>query len=265
MSLNQIACRSSRPDNPPLDEAGLSGLGIFHLSHFDSFILVVERVCLHLYCFLHIPATCVYSSLLLSLYSIITGGSSGAPRRSVRRRKHNFHLNDEGVYVDDHVTLQRAKEELREAAEEKKKRAAMRRKGKTARLNYKTMDSIEYAALRQKDWYEDVPRDEDIEDTNFWCMEQLFIYKDIYDPMKKPVRPMHPIDIDYLRTKTYFAEAVEVTEKMGLHHLMRTQCNYNVMLVQQFFSTLVFKNDDAHTLRWMTGSSPCESKIFSVC
>ena len=64
---------------------------------------------------------------------IFTGGSSGAPCWSnARRRKRNLTLNAEGVYVDDNVTLQRVKDDLREAAEEKKKRAVMRRKEKTA-------------------------------------------------------------------------------------------------------------------------------------
>jgi hypothetical protein len=51
------------------------------------------------------------------------------------------------------------------------------------------MDSVSYAAIRQKNWYEDVEREFDIEDSRFWCMEQLYVYKDIYETMKK-VRPM---------------------------------------------------------------------------
>jgi hypothetical protein len=49
-------------------------------------------------------------------------------------------------------------------------------------------------------------------------MEQLFIYKDIYAPMKKPLRPMHPIDLEYVRSKPYFS--VDVIEKVGLTQLM---------------------------------------------
>jgi cobalamin-dependent methionine synthase I len=40
-------------------------------------------------------------------------------------------------------------------------------------------------------------RDHDIEDKRFWCLEQEFIYKDIYEPMKK-VRPMQAINVDLL-------------------------------------------------------------------
>jgi hypothetical protein len=47
----------------------------------------------------------------------------------------------------------------------------MGRKGKDLRINYKDMDSIEYAAIRQKNWYEDMERDLEIEDNRFWCTE----------------------------------------------------------------------------------------------
>jgi hypothetical protein len=137
-----------------------------------------------------------------------------------------------GVLVDENVTLQRAKDALRKEEKEKKQRAAMRQKGKDSRVNYKDMDSVEYASLRQRDWYESVEQDEDIEDSSFWCMEQMYIYKDIYAPMKKPVRPMHAIDLEHLRSRTYFADAVEVTDQMGLHPLMELQCNYNILLMQ---------------------------------
>jgi hypothetical protein len=52
-----------------------------------------------------------------------------------------------------------------------RKSASLRRKGKETRPNYKETDSVAYAALRQKDWYEEVERDFDIEDPRFWCME----------------------------------------------------------------------------------------------
>ena len=63
------------------------------------------------------------------------------------------------------------------------------------------MDGVDYASIRQGDWYTSFERDEEIEDSNFWCMEQLFIYKDIYATMAHPVRPMHPLDLQYLKTR----------------------------------------------------------------
>jgi hypothetical protein len=43
----------------------------------------------------------------------------------------------------------------------------MRRKGKESRPNYKDMDSVAYSAIRQKNWYEDIERELDIEDPAF--------------------------------------------------------------------------------------------------
>jgi hypothetical protein len=51
-------------------------------------------------------------------------------------------------------------------------------------------------------------------------MEQLFIYKDIFVPMKKPIRPMQPTDIEFLKSKEYFSSAVKVVERLGLIGLM---------------------------------------------
>ena len=107
----------------------------------------------------------------------------------------------------------------------------MRRKGKETRPNYKEMNPVDYATLRQNDWYEDDERDLEIEDSRFWCMEQLYIFQDIYAPMKKKVRPMQPIDLNHLTSKGDFDDAVWVTEKMGLHHLMAIQCDYSISLV----------------------------------
>ncbi|KAM0887545.1 hypothetical protein ACQ4PT_028956 [Festuca glaucescens] len=84
-----------------------------------------------------------------------------------------------------------------------KKSATMRRKVKDTRINYKDMDSVDYAALRQKNWYEDEERDLDIEDRRFWCMEQIFIFKDIYETKDK-VRLMQPIDLDTFAEKDHF-------------------------------------------------------------
>ncbi|KAK1644628.1 hypothetical protein QYE76_062433 [Lolium multiflorum] len=65
-----------------------------------------------------------------------------------------------------------------------RKSVTSRRKNKEVRENYKAMDPVSYSAIRMKNWYEDVPRDEEIEGRRYWCIEQEFIYKDVYEPMK---------------------------------------------------------------------------------
>jgi hypothetical protein len=100
------------------------------------------------------------------------------------------------------------------------------------------MPEADYILLRRNNWYA-TARDEDIEDRGFWNEEQWGIFRDVYEPLKNPCRPMHPIDFDHLRSKTYFAEAISVVEKMGLMGLASIQCNYNPGLIKQFYATLV--------------------------
>jgi hypothetical protein len=65
----------------------------------------------------------------------------------------------------------------------------------------------------------------------FWCMEQLFIYKDIFVPMKKPIHSMEPIDIEFLKFKEYLSSAVKVVERLGLTWLITFQCLYDPQLI----------------------------------
>lgn len=116
------------------------------------------------------------------------------------------------------------------------------------------MDSVSYAALRMKNWYEELPRDEEKEDRKFWCMQQEFIYKDIYEPMKK-VRPMQAIDVDLLAVNNHFEDAIWVSGRMGFQDLMKIQCDYSLELVKQFFASLAIQKDEDRTMEWMSGST----------
>jgi hypothetical protein len=171
---------------------------------------------------------------MLSMSISLTGGS-GIPKR-----KRRFILNEEGILVDEVVLRQRQREAVRNAQKAKLAKAqARRRKGKETRPNYKSMPEAEYILVRRNNWYA-TPRDEDIEDRGFWCEEQWAIFHDIYEHFKNPTRLMHPIDLDHLRSKTYFDEAISVLEKMGLTELATLQCKYNPGLIKQFYATLVF-------------------------
>ncbi|KAK1616130.1 hypothetical protein QYE76_021647 [Lolium multiflorum] len=141
-----------------------------------------------------------------------------------------------------------------------RKSVASRRKNKEVRENYKTMDPISYSAIRMKNWYEDLPRDEEIEGRRYWCMEQEFIYKDIYEPMKN-LRPMQAIDVDLLAVNNHFEDAIWVAGRLGLKDIMKIQCDYSPELVKQFFATLAIKKDDDRTMEWMTGSTHCSATL----
>jgi hypothetical protein len=120
------------------------------------------------------------------------------------------------------------------------------------------MPEAKYILVRRNNWYA-TARDEDIEDRGFWNEEQWGIFRDVYEPLKNPCRPMHPIDFDHLRSKTYFDEAVSVVEKMGLLGLANIQCNYNPGLIKQFYATLVILPNAQKSMKWMTGEHECTS------
>ncbi|KAK1630548.1 hypothetical protein QYE76_004863, partial [Lolium multiflorum] len=141
-----------------------------------------------------------------------------------------------------------------------RKSVTSRRKNKEVRENYKTMDPVSYSAIRLKNWYDDVPRDEDIAGRRYWCTEQEFIFKDIYEPMKN-LRPMQAIDVDILAINNHFEDAIWVAGKMGLHDIMKIQCDFSPDLVKQFFATLAIRKDEEHTMEWMTGSTHCSATL----
>ncbi|KAK1649930.1 hypothetical protein QYE76_067735 [Lolium multiflorum] len=141
-----------------------------------------------------------------------------------------------------------------------RKSTSSRHKNKASRENYKAMDPISYSAIRLKNWYEDLPRDEETEGRKYWCMEQEFIYKDIYEPMKK-LRPMQAIDVDVLAINNHFEDAIWVTGRMGLQDLMKIRCDYSPELVKQFFATLAIKKDEDRTMEWMSGSTHCSATL----
>ncbi|KAK1632003.1 hypothetical protein QYE76_006318 [Lolium multiflorum] len=141
-----------------------------------------------------------------------------------------------------------------------RKSVTSRRKNKEVRENYKTMDPVSYSAIRLKNWYDDVPRDEDIAGRRYWCTEQEFIFMDIYEPMKN-LRPMQAIDVDILAINDHFEDAIWVAGKMGLHDIMKIQCDFSPDLVKQFFATLAIRKDEEHTMEWMTGSTHCSATL----
>ena len=158
--------------------------------------------------------------------------------------------------TDQYVVRDRATEAAREKEKDRKRKAAERRKkGKDARTNYLDIDGVEYSTMRQGDWFRQ-PRDENLTNDNFWTVDQLYVYKDVYEHMR-------PLDLKFLKKKESFAEAVAVTQKLGLHHLMGLQCHYDEYYAKQFFSTLVIKGDNSLSMKWMTSDTYCESDFLT--
>ena len=93
--------------------------------------------------------------------------------------------------------------------------------------------------------------------------KQEDVYKHVYCSMGKfKVCPQQPIDFEYLAKKIdYFGEAVNVVDALGLRHLMTRQCDYNIHLVQQFYSTVEFDGTMNIGMTWMSGSHRLESNF----
>jgi hypothetical protein len=70
---------------------------------------------------------------------------------------------------------------------------------------------------------------------------------------------MHPIDLDHLRSKTYFDDAVSVLEKLGLTELATLKCNFNPQLIMQFYAILVIMPNAQKRMKWMSGEHYCQS------
>jgi hypothetical protein len=82
------------------------------------------------------------------------------------------------------------------------------------------MSSVEYSALRQLDWFADA-RDEELEESRFWCLNQQLIYEQVYRTMSQWVCYMHVLDRTHLRKKSeYFGDALQIMKRLGQFHLM---------------------------------------------
>jgi hypothetical protein len=69
--------------------------------------------------------------------------------------------------------------------------------------------------------------------------------------------PQKTIDFGHLKKHAYFEVALWITEKLGLHPLMKINQDYNILLVHQFFATVMFRDEEDIPLTWMLGSDVC--------
>ena len=118
---------------------------------------------------------------------------------------------------------------------------SMASRGKERYQNVLELNQADFRAWRSSFNY-DEPQDTQI-DNCFWSAQMEKLHRDLYSQMSelKKVCPHRVIDFDALAKKAaYFGGAVHVVEILGLRHLMTSHCNYNVPLIQQFYSTVVF-------------------------
>ena len=94
------------------------------------------------------------------------------------------------------------------------------------------------------------------------------IKEELYDKLaaKNTVCPQHPLNMEFLRSNEYFAEAIRVATHLGLCKLMVVQQDYDIPIIHQLFAIVVFDEDDLRSFQWMTGPTTLRSnfKEFGV-
>ena len=128
------------------------------------------------------------------------------------------------MYVHPTSVTQAARE--RAAAREKKDLEMRREAAKRLKFSHletlKGLSTLEFIEMRVMDFY-------NMERTSrlptFWWTEQELFMKDIYKKLKSnKVCPMQPINLGRMleaQNREWFEDAYWVTEKMGLHPLMK--------------------------------------------
>jgi hypothetical protein len=164
-------------------------------------------------------------------------------------------------YVQWSVAAQQARDA--KAVEAKKKEAAKAERAKKAQFDRITtvldLSQPEYRAMRKTNFFAQ-PKNTEV--GNFHRKEQELIFKEIYVKLTKyKVCPQKTINFAHLYKHAYFEEALWITEKLGLHPLMKINQDYNIALVHQFFATVVFGEGEDIPMTWMLGNDVCRSSF----
>jgi predicted transcriptional regulator len=136
------------------------------------------------------------------------------------------------------------------AAIKKKRLEERKKKSLFANIaDLKRLTKQEYHEFREQKFYL-MPRD--TTSAYFYRIEHERIYEQVYACMSTKVYPMKFTNIVSLSKDEYFADALWVMEKMGLHKLMVFKQDYSHRLIQQFYATLEFDTRDEVGFTWMS-------------
>jgi hypothetical protein len=145
------------------------------------------------------------------------------------------------------------------AAVKKKRLEERKKKAMFANIaDLKKLSKQEYHKFREQKFYL-MPRD--INSGSFYRSEHQRIFEQVYACMSTKVCPMKFTNIVSPSKDEYFADALWVTEKLGLHKLMVFKQDYNPRLIQQFYATLEFDTRDEVGFTWMSGEVRKSSTI----
>jgi hypothetical protein len=153
----------------------------------------------------------------------------------------------------------------RDALKEKAHLAQLAKEERAKKANFDRLPSLEdlslpeFADMRKRKMY-DLPRN--TTDLCFHQREQELICIELYAKLTHKVCPQKVVDFEHLRKSDYFKEAIWITGKHGLHPLMELKQDYNILLVHQFFATLVFGDGEELPMTWMTGDHVIQSNFI---
>ena len=118
----------------------------------------------------------------LAIALILLTGGSGVPKTYKRRPRSRYFRDDGQGNLVDEVELRRRKNEEKRMVEQAKRtrKGVSKRKGKDPKINYRALDAVSFSTIRHRDLFAELPRDDELGDTRFWCAEQKGIYEDIY-------------------------------------------------------------------------------------
>ncbi|KAK1666498.1 hypothetical protein QYE76_054657 [Lolium multiflorum] len=119
---------------------------------------------------------------------------------------------------------------------------------------------LEYKELRDLNPYL-TPRNNRVGDKRFHNKTQEEIFYEVYVPFEKGVAPQHAIDTGKMAATRYFEEAYAMCGEFGLYPIMELNKDYDIGLIQQFYATVHFEQDEAKTFRWMTHERLLESNL----
>ncbi|KAK1677510.1 hypothetical protein QYE76_038358 [Lolium multiflorum] len=133
-------------------------------------------------------------------------------------------------------------------------------RGKNIHVSVKNMQYLEYKELRDVNPYL-TSRNNRVGDKRFHNKTQEEIFYEVYVPFKKGVAPQHAIDTAKMAATRYFEEAYAMCGEFGLYPIMELNKDYDIGLIQQFYATVHFDQDEARTFRWMTNETLLESNL----
>jgi hypothetical protein len=163
------------------------------------------------------------------------------------------------------VEKQSAAEAERDMLQEKACLAQIAKEERAKKAKFDRLPSLkdltlpEFADMRKRKMY-DLLRNTN--DDSFHHREQELICTKLYAKLTHKVCPQKVVDFEHLQKSEYFKEALWIIGKLGLHPLMQLKQDYNILLVHQFFATLVFGYGEDLPMTWMTGNQVVQSNFI---